>query len=137
MRYDARRKTKTGVEEMYEGHTGLHIAGQILISILFLGTGAINATTKVKQHLDRMVAMNVPSAAVTLWTGFAMQFVGGFMILFDYWTGAGAVILIVFTVAATAIFHRFWLVEDPLRRHLHLSFVFSNCAVVGGLLLLI
>ena len=42
-----------------------------------------------------------------------------------------------FTVLASAIFHRFWTVEDPLRRHLHLSFVFSNIAVIGALLLLI
>jgi len=27
--------------------------------------------------------------------------------------------------------------DDPLRRHLHLSFVFSNVAVIGALLLLI
>lgn len=122
---------------MYEGHTALQIAGQVLISILFLGTGVINSTTKVKQHLDRMVAMNVPQAKLVLWTGFVMQYVGGTMLLFDYRRDVGAIILIVFTIVATAIFHRFWLIEDPLRRHLHLSFVFSNCAVIGGLLLLI
>lgn len=122
---------------MYEGHTALQVAGQVLISILFLGTGVINSTTKVKQHLDRMVAMNVPQAKLVLWTGFVMQYVGGTMLLFDYRRDVGAIILIVFTIAATAIFHRFWLIEDPLRRHLHLSFVFSNCAVLGGLLLLI
>ena len=122
---------------MYEGHTALQIAGQVLIAVLFLGTGLINATTKVQQHVDRMVAMNIPSARLVLWTGFAMQFAGGLMILVDVWTATGAVILILFTILASAIFHRFWLVDDPLRRHLHLSFLFSNCAVVGGLLLLI
>lgn len=122
---------------MYEGHTALQVAGQVLISILFLGTGVINSTTKVKQHLDRMVAMNLPQAKLVLWTGFVMQYVGGTMLLFDYRRDIGAFILIVFTIAATAIFHRFWEVEDPFRRHLHVSFVFSNCAVIGGLLLLI
>lgn len=122
---------------MYEGHTPLQAAGQILIAVLFLGTAIINSTTKVKQHLDRMVAMGVPQAALVLWTGFVMQYIGGAMVLFDYRRDIGAVILIVFTIAATAIFHRFWTVEDPLRRHFHVSFVFSNCAVIGGLLLLI
>ncbi|NND50066.1 MAG: DoxX family protein [Rhizobiales bacterium] len=121
---------------MYEGQPALHIAGQIMIAILFLGTGAINATTKVKQHRDRMVDAGVPFAGPLLVIGFTLQFIGGLMLLFDYRTALGAAILIVFTLAASAIFHRFWLIEDPLRRHYHLSFLFGNCAVIGGLLLL-
>lgn len=122
---------------MYADHTILEISGQLLIAVLFLGTGIVNATTKVKQHVDRMAAMKIPFPALTLCFGFAMQFAGGLMIAFDYKTDIGAVILIVFTVAATFMFHRWWLIEDPLRKHLASSFVFSNCAVVGGLLLLI
>jgi hypothetical protein len=44
-------------------------------------------------------------------------------------------LLIAFTAAASAIFHRWWLVGDPLLRHLHLSNLLVNCGVVGGLLL--
>ena len=120
----------------YEGHTALHVAGQLLIAFLFLGTGIVNSTTKFRQHLDRMVEAKVPFARAALIFGFAMQFVGGLMVLFDYRTPVGAAILIVFLIVATAIFHRFWLVEDPLRRHFHVSFIFSNCGLVGGLLLL-
>ena len=120
----------------YEDQNALHVVGQLLIAFLFLGTGIVNASTKFQQHLDRMVAANVPFARETLIFGFAMQFAGGFMLLFDYRTPVGAAILIVFLIAATAIFHRFWLVEDPLRRHFHVSFIFSNCGLVGGLLLL-
>ena len=120
---------------MYADHSALQIAGQLLIAFLFVGTGLINSTTKVKQHVDRMAAQGSPCAAVVLWCGFGMQYVGGLAIAFDYRTDIGAPILIVFTILATAIFHRFWELEDPLRRHLHLSFIFSNCAIVGGLLL--
>ncbi len=122
---------------MYADHTNLQIAGQLLIAVLFLGTGIINSTTKAKQHVDRMAAMNIPVPALTLWVGFAMQYAGGIMVALDYRVDIGAMILIVFTLAATAMFHRWWLVDDPLRKHLHLSFVFSNCAVLGGLLFLI
>jgi len=83
------------------------------------------------------VAMNIPNARVVLWIGFAMQFAGGFLILFDYRTDVGVALLILFTVLASAIFHRFWEVDDPLRRHFHVSFLFGNCAVIGGLLLLL
>lgn len=122
---------------MYADQTNLEIAGRLLIAALFLGTGIINLSTKFKMHADRMAVWNIPAPALTLSVGFAMQFVGGIMIALDYGTDIGAMILIVFTLAATAIFHRWWTVDDPLRKHLHLSFVFSNCAVVGGLLLLI
>ena len=83
-----------------------------------------------------MVAVGVPFAKAALIIGFAMQLAGGLLIAFDAYRAAGAAILIVFTVFATAIFHQFWRVEDPLRRHLHVSFIFSNGALIGALLLL-
>ena len=122
---------------MYADHTPLEAAGQALIAFLFLGTALVNSTMKVKQHAERIAAQGIPAPHAVLWTGFAMQYAGGLMIALDVWTGTGAAILIVFTVAATAIFHRFWEVADPLRRHLHQAFLFSNCGICGGLLLLI
>ena len=121
---------------MFEGQSALHISGQLLIAFLFLATGIINAGWKFQQHLDRMIDARVPFARPALITGFALQFVGGAMLALDYRVPLAAVMLIVFTVVATAIFHRFWLIEDPLRRHLALSFVFNNIGIVGGLLLM-
>jgi len=46
-----------------------------------------------------------------------------------------ASLLIVFTVLASAIFHRWWLIPDPLLSHLHFSNLIVNCGVIGGLLL--
>ncbi len=122
----------------YDGMTIQNVAGQILLALAFLVTGLLNATMKFKMHRDRMAAAGVPMATAALVVGFAMQFVGGFLVLIDWHYRYGAAILIVFTVLATAIFHRWWQVtNDPLRRHLHLSFVFNNIAVVGGLLLIL
>lgn len=121
---------------MYHDQTPLQIAGQLLIAFLFLATGVVNVTTKFRQHLDRMTAVGVPYAKPLLIAGFAMQFGGALLVALDWHRAFGAAILIVFTVLATAIFHQYWRVEDPLRRHLHVSFIFSNCGIVGGLLLL-
>ena len=121
---------------MYQEQTPLHVVGQLLVAFLFLATGIVNVTTKFRQHLDRMMAIGVPIAKPVLIAGFAMQFAGGLLIALDWHRALGAAILIVFTVLATAIFHQYWRVEDPLRRHLHVSFIFSNCGIVGGLLLL-
>lgn len=115
----------------------LHMLGQLLIAVLFLGTALINSTTMVKQHRDRMVALDIPLAGMLLWAGFVIQYAGALSLLFNYYSAYGASALIVFTIAATAIFHRFWRVEDAFLRHLHRSFVFSNIGIVGGLLLVI
>jgi hypothetical protein len=49
--------------------------------------------------------------------------------------GLGAALLILFTVLASAIFRRWWLINDPVLSHLHVSNLIVNCGVVGGLLL--
>ena len=121
---------------MYADHTILQTIGQLLIAFLFVATGLINASTKFKQHLDRMVAVGVPFARLALIAGFAIQIIAGLLIAFDTQRAPAAGVLIVFTVLATAIFHQYWRVEEPLRRHLHVSYIFSNCGIIGGLLLL-
>jgi putative oxidoreductase len=122
---------------MYQDRTLWQIAGQLLVAFLFLGTGVVNASTKFRQHLDRMVSLGVPFAKPALIAGFALQLAGGLLLALDWHRPVGAMILIVFTIAATAIFHQYWKVDDPLRRHLHVSFIFSNCGIVGALLLLL
>lgn len=121
----------------YENHTTLEIVGQLLLASLFAITVSLNATTKVKQHADRMGQLGVPSPYVFLWAGFAIQAAGAVMVVLDWHTSIGAVLLIIFTVLATAVFHRFWQLDDPMKRHMDMSIFLTNTAVVGGLLLLI
>ena len=121
---------------MYQDHTALQVAGQLLIAFLFLGTGVRAATTQFGQHLERMIGYGVPLPRLALIAGLALQFAGGLLVALDLYRSLGAAILIAFTLLASAIFHRFWLVEDPLRRHFHISFLFSNGATIGALLLL-
>jgi len=120
---------------MYQDHTALQAAGQLLLAFAFLATGVRNAGWKFRQHLDRMVAYGVPQARLALLAGFALQFAGGILLAFDLWRVVGAVLLIAFTTLASAIFHRWWLAPDPLLAHLHLSNLIVNGGVIGGLLL--
>ena len=119
---------------MYQEHSALQTAGQMLIALAFLATGIRDIGWKFQQHLDRMVAYGLPQAKLVLIGGFVLQFAGAILLALDIrvW---GAALLIAFTVLASAIFHRWWLIPDPLLSHLHLSNLLVNCAVVGGLLL--
>ena len=120
---------------MYHDHTPLQAAGQLLLAFAFLATGIRNAGWKFRQHLDRMLAYRVPAARLVLTAGLALQFAGATLLALDLWRAAAAAMLIAFTVLASAIFHRWWLISDPLLSHLHLSNLLVNCGVVGGLLL--
>jgi putative oxidoreductase len=120
---------------MYQDHTALQAAGQLLLAFAFLATGVRNAGWKFQQHLDRMAAYGVPQPRLVLIAGFVLQFFGGILLALDLWRALGAALLILFTVAATAIFHRWWLAADPLLSHLHFSNLIVNVGVIGGLLL--
>jgi len=120
---------------MYHDHTPLQAAGQLLLAFAFLATGIRNAGWKFRQHLDRMLAYRVPAARPALIAGLALQFAGATLLAVDLWRATAAAMLIAFTVLASAIFHRWWLIGDPLLSHLHLSNLLVNCGVVGGLLL--
>jgi putative oxidoreductase len=76
----------------------------------------------------------MPAAA--FWVGIALQYTGCALVLSDWRADIGALCLIVFTVAATAIFHRFWQKTDPVQRNISRITLLSNTALVGGLLLL-
>lgn len=120
---------------MYQDHTALQAAGQLLLAFAFLATGVRNAGWKFRSHADRMAAYGIPRPKAVLVAGFILQFCGAVLLALDLWRVAGAVLLIVFTVAASATFHRWWLIADPLLSHLHLSNLIVNCGVIGGLLL--
>jgi len=114
----------------------IHTAGRALIVVSFLAAGLCNMTTaRIRDHIDRMAALGMPLPAGAFWIGIAMQFAGCALLLAGWHADIGAVLLIVFTVAATAIFHRFWTKPEPQRNLSRIMFL-NNTAALGGLLLL-
>ena len=121
---------------MYSG-SWIEIAGRLLLVAFFLAAGLLNlAPARVKDHVDRMAGFGVPFPAAAFWSGIALQFAGCALLLADWHPGIGAGCLIVFTVVANAIFHRYWLVTDPARRNFTRLLLLNGIAITGGLLLL-
>ena len=116
----------------------LDIAGRQLIVLYFLVTGVSNLTkARIVDHIERMAGFGVPFPATTFWIGIVLQFTGAAMLGFDWHPAIGTLCLIVFTITATMIFHRFWQKSDPLQRNLSRITLLGNTAVLGGLLLLL
>lgn len=118
--------------------TEIELAGRALLVGFFLVAGVLNLTPqRIRDHIDRMKAFGTPLPAAAFWFGIALQFSGCAMIVSGAHAALGTIFLIVFTVAASAIFHRFWQRTDPMQRNMTRLFFLNNCAIVGGLLLLL
>lgn len=116
----------------------LGTAGEQLIVLFFVVTGVSNLTrARIADHIERMRAFGTPFPAALFWLGIALQFAGCAMIEFRWHPALGVGCLIVFTVAATAIFHRFWQKSDPVQRNFSRLTLLGNTAILGGLLLLL
>ena len=113
-------------------------AGRLILGVFFLVAGVANLVTpgSIRDHIDRMRAYGTPAPALAFWCGIALQFSGTALVLANVRADIGALCLIVFTVLATGIFHRFWQRTDPLEKRIARLFFMSNAAIVGGLLLL-
>lgn len=120
---------------MFQEHSALQAAGQLLLAFAFLASGMRNAFWKFGQHVERMAALGVPQPRMAMVAGMLLNFSGAVLLALDHQRALGAWLLIVFTVLASAIFHRWWRVHDPLMRHLHIGNLLVNVGVVGGLLL--
>jgi len=116
----------------------LDFTGRGLIVLFFVATGIANLTkARIADHIERMAGFGVPFPATTFWIGIVLQFAGSAMVLADWHPAIGTICLIVFTITATAIFHRFWQKSDPVQRNLSRITLLGNTAIVGGLLLLL
>ena len=116
----------------------LDIAGRQLIVVFFLVTGVSNLTkARIADHIERMADFGVPFPGATFWIGIVLQFAGAGMVAVDWHPAIGTLCLIVFTISATMIFHRFWQKDDPLQRNISRITLLGNTAILGGLLLLL
>jgi uncharacterized membrane protein YphA (DoxX/SURF4 family) len=116
----------------------LGTVGEQLIVLFFVVTGLSNLTkARIANHIERMRAFATPYPAQLFLVGILLQFAGCAMIELRWHPRLGVACLILFTVAATGIFHRFWQKSDPVQRNFSRLTLLGNTAVLGGLLLLL
>jgi len=115
----------------------LDTAGRLLIVAFFLSVGIRNLQKHhIEDHINRLTKFKAPFPMITFWIGQAMEFVGCALVLVNWYPAVGVVLLLVFTIVASALLLRFWEVEGPMRTGMQ-NGMLANIGIVGGLLLLL
>lgn len=123
---------------MYGDASWLDTAGRLIIVFFYMAAGLFNVQpAKARGHIERIRALGWPLPAVAFWFGMTMQFVGCALVLANWHAQFGVWCLLVFTIVANAMFHRFWRVPDPDRRQTLRLMLLNGIAITGGLLLLL
>ena len=115
----------------------LDIVGRVLIAGFFLIVGLSNLTkARVEDHINRARVFKTPFPALVFWIGEALSLASCGLLLSGWHADLGALGLIVFTILATAIYLRFWQVQDPFKYNAMRNGFLANIGLLGGLVLL-
>jgi putative oxidoreductase len=121
----------------YQDASWLDTAGRLLMVAFFLVVGLRNLQKiHIDDHVARLTKFKAPFPKVTFWVGQTMEFVGCALVLLNWYPAIGVILLLAFTVLASALLLRFWEVEGPMRTGMQ-NGMLANVGIVGGLLLLL
>jgi putative oxidoreductase len=110
----------------------LNLAGRILLAGLFIPAG-IAKLTGFSGTVGYIASVGLPLPALGAALALVVEIAGGLALLAGFGTRVAALVLAVFTLAASYFFHAFWAVPAEQAFVTQLLF-FKNIAVVGGLL---
>jgi putative oxidoreductase len=107
------------------------LVGRILIAPLFLLSG-YHKITSFSGVAATMAKAGMPATETLLIAAIVLELVGALMVLLGWHARLGALLLAVFTIAATLVFHNFWAVDAAQFRG-QLNHFMKNLAILGGL----
>lgn len=108
------------------------LAGRILITAIFLVSG-YHKIIGFAAVSGMMAKAGMPMPDLLLAGAIACEIGGGLMVLLGWNASWGALLLIIFTVPATLIFHNFWAVDAAQYQNQFNHFM-KNLAILGGLI---
>lgn len=109
------------------------LCARILIGWLFV-KGGFPKLLAVDAFGASLAARGVPSFMA--YPAVAAEFFGGVALLLGLATRYVAIIMLIFTIAATGISHRYWEFTEAATRRAQESNFYKNLAIMGGILAL-
>ena len=108
----------------------LLLLGRILLGVLFAHSG-FGKLFNIAGFAGGLEGLPFPYVLAAI--GAIVEFFGGLAIIFGAWTRLAALALVVFTLAATLIAHRYWDMPADAQPMQRIQFM-KNLAIIGGLL---
>lgn len=112
------------------------LLGRICLSAIFI-LAAIGKLMDYEGTAQYMASKGLTMIPVFLYGAAIVELIGGLMILFGFKARIGAVILLLYLIPTTLIFHDFWNVSDAIMRQIQMIMFLKNLAIFGGLLYII
>jgi len=111
------------------------LAARLLLALLFLPAG-IGKLTGFNGTVGYISSVGLPLPEIGAALALTVEIVGGLALIAGFGTRAAALVLAVFTLAASYFFHNYWTLPADQQFMQQLLF-FKNVAVTGGLLSLV
>jgi putative oxidoreductase len=108
------------------------LAGRILLAAIFVLSGW-SKITGFAATAGYMASKSMPFTEPLLAGAIIVELGGGILLIIGWLARWAAAAIIVFTIAATLIFHPFWAVEAAQQSMQQIHFM-KNLAIVGGLI---
>ncbi|MGB5636278.1 MAG: DoxX family protein [Waterburya sp.] len=106
------------------------LAARICLCIIFINSG-IGKIFGFGSTAEMMANQGLPIANVLLIFTIAFQLLGGFSLLLGYRVQLGSILLILFLIPATLVFH------NPIANPDEINSFLKNIGLIGGLLMVI
>jgi putative oxidoreductase len=113
----------------------LLLLGRIAIASVFIPAG-LRKLMDPETFAASLDGRGVPFSSVLAPLGAAIEFLGGIAVAVGIQVRLASVLMVLFTIAATLIAHRFWEFEGAARQTQQSQFL-KNLGLVGGFLFLV
>lgn len=112
----------------------LQLTARILLSAIFV-VSLLSKITGLEGTIQFMSAKGIPLPSLLIWGAIATEFVGVLALITGYKMKEASILLVLYLVPTSLIFHNFWAMEGQQFQMQLMSFM-KNVSIIGGLLLL-
>lgn len=109
----------------------LALFGRILLASIFIAAG-LTKISNWEVNLQYLQSHGIPWTPIFLYPAIFVEVIGGFSLLLGYKARAGAIILALYLIPVTLIFHSFWTYTGVERAAQLMNFM-KNISIIGGL----
>ncbi|MGE3295967.1 MAG: DoxX family protein [Porticoccaceae bacterium] len=109
------------------------LLGRLLIAAVFIPAGLLKIP-RFEATAGYMTAEGLPFVELLLVLTILIEAGGGLMILLGWRAREAALVLFLFLIPVTVVFHGFWGIEDPLARAAEQRSFMKNIGIMGGVL---